>query len=233
MRRDQWLLVGAGVASVALWMIPELRLVLYPLTLFNTHVHELCHAIAALLTGGVPEHILVSADGSGVTPVRGGLMLVVASAGYVGSAVVGGAIIAFSRDEKSSRRVLGTLGWVLASSLVLLVRGDVVGFVWGVIWASLCILGAKFSRGDASVFVARFLGLQLGLTALQALAVLLNLSVSTEAMSDAKILQGQTLVPAIVWALGWATCAVVALGLGLRSAWRGREARPRKATKGA
>ncbi|MBX3111127.1 MAG: M50 family metallopeptidase [Fimbriimonadaceae bacterium] len=220
-RPGQWALLGAGAASVALWAVPPLRFLLWPLTLFNTHVHELCHALAALATGGQVEHILVRPDGSGVTPVMGGNLLVLASAGYLGSAVVGGLMIAFARTEKSSRAVMATVGAMLGLSMLLFVRGELAGLAMGAFWTAAFLAGAKFLRKDAAVFVARFMGMQLGLTALQAVTVLLRLSTSSEAMSDAKILEQASLVPAVFWALGWAACAVVALWLGLRSAWRG------------
>ncbi|MBS1707996.1 MAG: M50 family metallopeptidase [Armatimonadetes bacterium] len=228
MRKDQWALLAAGLVSVAIWMAPALRPVLWPLTLFNTHIHELCHALAALVTGGLPTHIVVNANGSGVTPVTGGLLLVVASAGYVGSAVTGGLVVAFARDEKSSRRVLATLGWVLVGSMALLVRGDIAGILVGMAWAVGLVTLAHYVRGPAASFLARFLGLQLGLTALQALAVLLNLSTWGDAMTDAKILEQTTFVPALFWAVGWALSALVALTLGLRSAWNGKTVRAAK-----
>lgn len=219
-RPAQWALLGAGAASVGLWLVPQLRVVLWPLTLFNTHVHELCHALAAIVTGGRVEYILVRPDGSGVTPVLGGNLLFLASAGYLGSAVVGGLMIALSRTEKSARAVMGVTGGMLAASTILFVRGEPAGFAMGVFWTLAFAAGAKWLRKDAAVFAARFMGMQLGLTALQAVTVLLKLSTSTDAMSDAKILEKASFIPAIFWALGWAACAVVALWLGLRVAWR-------------
>ena len=220
-RPAQWALLGAGAASVGLWLVPQLRVVLWPLTLFNTHVHELCHALAAVVTGGHVAYIVVRPDGSGVTPVVGGNLLFLASAGYLGSAVVGGVMIALARTEKSARVVMATMAGLLGVSMLLFVRGELAGLAMGAFWTAAFAAGAKWLRKDAAVFAARFMGMQLGLTALQAVTVLLKLSSSPDAMSDAKILEKASFIPAIFWALGWAACAVVALWLGLRVAWRG------------
>src|SRR5712692_8304995 len=52
-------------------------------------VHELSHALVAILTGGQVLGIAIRLDGSGVTYARGGNLVLTASAGYVGSSVFG------------------------------------------------------------------------------------------------------------------------------------------------
>ena len=65
LRRDQWTLLGASLASVALWATPLLRPFALPLIYLNTHIHELCHAVTTIATGGAVENIIVLGDGSG------------------------------------------------------------------------------------------------------------------------------------------------------------------------
>ena len=88
LRKDQSILLIAGVLSLAIWLLPLLRPILLPLQYYNTHVHELAHALATVLTGGAVEYVSVFANGGGVTLSAGGFGPLIASAGYVGSAIV-------------------------------------------------------------------------------------------------------------------------------------------------
>ena len=65
------------------------HLVLYPVTLLVTFLHEFGHALGALLTGGTVEGMQINPDGSGYTITRGGNQGVVLMGGYLGSAVLG------------------------------------------------------------------------------------------------------------------------------------------------
>lgn len=220
LRRDQKTLLAAAVLSLVLWAIPVLRLVALPLVYLNTHLHELCHALTALATGGHVKEILVFADGSGVTPVSGGSLLLTASAGYVGSAVIGGLVVAGARTAKAAATILWTVGVVIGLAVLMFVRGDIVGLVSGVFWALLLWFLGKSLKADHAVFAAQFLGVQLALTSLQSLLVLLRISVGMEAMSDAQILQGVTGIPAVFWATAWSLLGLAAIGASLSSAWK-------------
>ena len=142
--RGKMVLVAAGAASVALWVLPELRPALWPLTLFNTYVHELCHAVATVLTGGRVARVVVEADGNGLTLSQGGWPLVIVAAGYLGSSLVGGGVLALSRDASTATKVLAGLAAVLAAALLLVVRGTFVGWVVGLIWAVGLAACARF-----------------------------------------------------------------------------------------
>ena len=60
------LLLIATVITIALWFIPYIGIVTYPIRLFVTFIHEGSHVLAALLTGGAVQSLTISADGSGV-----------------------------------------------------------------------------------------------------------------------------------------------------------------------
>jgi len=186
----------------------------------NTHIHELCHAITAVGTGGSVDYIAVFADGSGVTPVAGGSMLFTASAGYVGAALVGGLLIASSRTPKRAATMLWITCLCIAISLLLFVRGDTVGVISGVFWVVALGLMARKLSGDNVVFAAQFIGMQMALTSLQAFLVLLKVTTSTERQSDALILQDGSGIPAFVWASGWLVFGLFAIALALVSAWK-------------
>lgn len=184
-----------------------------PLVYLNTHVHELGHAVTAIITGGSVQYILVNADGSGLAPVSGGFLPLIAAAGYVGSSVVGGALIAAGARIGSAQKALQLFTALLAISMVFFVRGDWVGVLSGVAWlVALAALSSSKHEGWVRGAVT-FLGIQLALTSLQAFAVLWGANV-LNAHSDAEIMERTTGLPAVVWSLFWLALSLVAI-------WRG------------
>ncbi|MCB0826560.1 MAG: M50 family metallopeptidase [Armatimonadetes bacterium] len=220
MRKDQKLLLFASLASLAIWMVPFLRPFLLPLIYFNTHVHEICHALTAFATGGSADSIQVFANGSGVTWTRGGSGLLISSAGYVGSAIFGGLMIANSRNEKVARRTLWIVFGVLLTLSILLLRGDLVGVISGILWIATVGALAKFAKKEWVVFSTQFLGASLALQSMQAFLTLMNLSVDSNAQTDAQNLADATYIPAPIWATGWLALSIVILVFSLRTAWR-------------
>lgn len=220
LRRDQKLLLASLAAALACWMIPTLRLAALPLIYLNTHLHELCHAIAAWATGGSVHRILVFGDGSGVTLVAGGLPIVVGSAGYLGAGAIGAAMVAAAGSERSARRCLWALSGALAFAMVLLVRGDVSGFVWGMAWVGIPALLAWRLHGSSLVFAAQFLGALQCLASLEALSDLVQIAAATDRPSDAQLMARATGIPDVFWAFLWALAGCALLWAGLRSAWR-------------
>lgn len=219
LRRDQSLLLFASGAAFLLWMVPVGRLVLLPLVYLNTHIHELCHAVAAIATGGSVKEILVFQSGSGVTPVYGGWLTVVASAGYVGSSLVGAAMIFFSRSERGARATLIVLAVALSLSMVLYVRGDWVGVVSGFAWIGILVALAKFLKAGSVIFASQFIGVMQCLNAGYSILTLLKITAVTEIQSDAALMQKATMVPAMVWAVCWAALSLILLVLTLLRAW--------------
>lgn len=193
-------------------------MVVLPIQYLNTHLHELSHALTAVGTGGDVQRIMVFSDGSGVTPVTGGNLLLTASAGYVGATLLGAALIAFSRTPKSAQRSMRFLAVLLAIAMVLWVRGDVMGLVMGWTWVGL-LAWQPLLKGQGFVYAAQFLGIQQGLASLQSVAGLVQLSAVTEVHSDATILQQTSGIPAIVWASMWCVFSLVVLGFTLKASW--------------
>ena len=81
------------VAVIILYLFFYENPVLYPLRIFLTMTHESFHALATLLTGG--KVISIHLNGiEGRTISQGGVYLIIALSGYIGTALLGSLIIA-------------------------------------------------------------------------------------------------------------------------------------------
>ena len=78
-----------GVRAVCFWHSP----VLAPLKIFVVFLHETGHALATVFTGGGVVSMVITPWESGYVEYVGGLPVVIASAGYVGSALFGGVLL--------------------------------------------------------------------------------------------------------------------------------------------
>lgn len=163
-RRALWAALGV---TVALYVLPFGRLVLYPLTLFGTFVHEMGHGLTALVVGGQFESFRMWANGSGIAQVRGtggGLASALVSAGgLVGPTLLGGLLFVVARRARASRVALVLLAAALLTADVIWVRNAFgIAYVATVAMVLLWV-GWRFSREGAQVALV-FVAMQLCLS---------------------------------------------------------------------
>lgn len=107
------------------------NLVLYPVTLLVTFLHEFGHALGAILTGGSVNGMQINPDGSGYTVTVGGSQSVVLMGGYLGSALLGNVLFRIGARHRSfTRLTLVVLACVMA----------LAGVVWFVSFTSTALL---------------------------------------------------------------------------------------------
>lgn len=220
LKKHQKSLVWVCLAALAVWVIAPLRWLLLPLIYFNTYVHELSHAGATLLTGGIVRSVQVFADGSGVTESHGGNGLLLATAGYVGSAIVGGLLVYCSRTGATAKRMLMISAAFIGLGMLLFVRGDTIGVLAGVGWIVALLASAALLDGSAAIFASQFLGVQQCLTSVYAFLTLIRVSSNGLGHSDAAIMADITHIPAIVWSVFWMALGLGAIGVGLHASWK-------------
>jgi hypothetical protein len=109
-RASALILVVAAALTLALSVLPFGGVLTYPFRIFVTYVHESSHVIATLLTGGRALGMNVDPDGSGVAYHRGGVGIIVSSAGYLGSTLFGGFLLLLCGRQAVARRTLVWLG---------------------------------------------------------------------------------------------------------------------------
>ncbi len=109
------------------------NLVLYPVTLLVTFLHEFGHALGAVLTGGMVEGLQINPDGSGYTVTQGGNRGVVLMGGYIGSAFLGNVLFRIGAKHQAFTQItLLTLACLMALS----------GIVWFESFVSTVLLFA-------------------------------------------------------------------------------------------
>jgi hypothetical protein len=203
-------LVVALLASLLLWNLPFGGVVLYPFKLLATWMHELSHGIVMLATGAGFDRMAVYQDTSGYayshgTPGAFGMALV-ASAGYMGTSLIGAALLVVGRTERGARTALAVLGGALLLSVALWVRND---FGMGVILATgvAFAAAAAFAGESVAAFLLNFVAAQACINAVLDIRVLFraNLVVDGEVMaqSDAHNMADATFGAYWLWAGVW------------------------------
>jgi len=214
------LLLGAAALAASAWFVPVLSWAFMPLQYLNTHLHEFSHAFTSIITGGQVDHIEVASNGSGLTFTVGGIQPLITSAGYVGSACIGAAMLALAGTEKGAKIALRGVACILVASMVFWVRGDLVGIVAGLIWAPILWILGGVLKGRTRIFAAQFFGIAECLAAVQAFLILFNYSLTSTQDTDAKIMQSMTGVPGVIWATVWFVISMALMASTLRFAWR-------------
>lgn len=209
-------LLAASVLTILIWFIPFAWILVYPLRLFVTFIHEGGHALAALLTLGSVEFLVIHANASGETYTRGGLQLVIASAGYLASTAYGASLLLLCRNGANAKAVL-TLTAGLILGLAALYAGNPFSLVTGIILALGLILIAIAAHPRAAHFFLSFLAVQCCLNALFDLQTLFLVSAMSNSHSDAIMMQRLTMIPATVWAVFWLFISILALFIALQS----------------
>lgn len=209
----------AGIALVLLFLWNTL--LVYPLRVLVVFFHELAHAAAALATGGSVHLIHVNAFEGGLTITRGGNSLVMLSAGYIGSLLIGGGILVWSSRSHAPQRISRALGVVLLVATIWLVRPVVgFGFVFGLVTSGALLAFADALGRDGNAFVLKVIGMASCLYAVY--DIWSDVLSRRDIVTDADLLANTTGIPAVAWGMLWMTIAVAGTVFFVREACRER-----------
>jgi len=191
-------LIIAGVSQL-LWLTPAL----YPLKIFVVFIHETFHALVTVLTGGRVVSMVVTPWQSGYVHYIGGSSLLIAAAGYIGSALFGGILLILSVRDKWAPSAFGGLALLFGVVTLWFVR-NLFGIIFGLSAAgAFAFLYLKPLPG--APYLIDILAV---MSSLYALYDLTDFLVSG-ARTDAVILAEMTHVPAFIWALLWSAVSLI------------------------
>jgi len=117
-----------------------------PLKVFVVYLHELSHALGALITGGNVQYLVINWDESGFTRTSGGNFLAITSSGYIGSILFGSLMLRtaiISRYEKIFSIFTGFI--VLVFPLVFPQKLSNPVLIMGVSWGLFFIFSGLLS----------------------------------------------------------------------------------------
>lgn len=205
---------------VAVWVLWDTPVV-YPIKIFVVCLHELAHALAALLTGGQVLSIQIFPDEGGLTTTRGGWPFVIASAGYLGSMLLGGTLLYLSSRRQLAQRLMLVLAVLIVLSTLLFFR-NFFAVLYGLLAAAAMFFSARRLSANVNFYIVRFIAIA------SCLYVLLDIRSDLFAASpggqgivnDAVTLSRLTGLPAIIWAVLWMAAALIVLALVLRASVR-------------
>ncbi len=172
----------------------------YPFRLFVVFLHEIGHAVAAVLTGGRVVAIGISPDEGGVCLTRGGWPFLVLNAGYLGSLLFGALFLLLGARRRNASAVVGAIGVFSMAAALLYVR-TWFGFVYTLLAGAALLLVATRLRPAASEWLLAAIGSMSMLYAVADIAS--DVIFRHPGNSDAAALARLTYVPAVLWGLVW------------------------------
>lgn len=152
--KGHWQLLALLALIFALWQTP----VVLPLKIFVVFLHELSHGLAAILTGGQIEELSLSPQQGGHAITRGGSRFLILSAGYLGSLLLGIALLSIALRTRADRLTLGLCGAVMLGVTLLYIR-DLFAFAFCGFTGAAMIATARFLPNTVSDMVLRVIGL--------------------------------------------------------------------------
>jgi hypothetical protein len=188
-----------------------------PLKMFVVLLHEISHALAAILTGGYVERLVLTRDEGGLAFTRGGNRFLILSAGYLGSALWGALLMRLAwASSRARRQALWMMGTALVLVTVLYIR-DLFTLAY-MIFATLAVLAlSRWGSGRLQMAMLWLVGsfsclyaiIDIGTDILLAGPLAgIPLIGGPPRFNDAELLASITFVPAFVWGLLWSVVAV-------------------------
>src|SRR5262247_875772 len=209
-------LLTATALSIVISYVPFGGLVVYPLRLFVTFIHEGGHALAALLTLGSVGRLVIHPNASGETYTYGGLSLLISSAGYLASTAYGAGLLMLLHDSGRAKAVLTVTAAIILTLTGFFTRDQFSLFIGIALTGLLIWVAIGWSARWAHFFLS-FLAVQCCLNALYDLKTLFLISATTNSHSDARAMQGMTFIPSTVWAIFWLAISIITLLFALRT----------------
>ena len=214
-------LAGAAALSLALYLVPQLHFLSWPLLLLSTVVHELGHGLTALALGGHLQRLSIFPDGSGVAQYSAAFGRLAsastAAGGLLAPPLAAAGLFLASRKPSASKRALVAFVLVLLVCLALWVR-NFFGVVFvAALCATLLILVLKAPARSLQLVTA-FLAMQLALAAFSRADYLFTATAQTGqgwAPSDTAQIAQALLLPYWFWGGLIAALSLAILGAGL------------------
>lgn len=207
--RGHWQLMLLTGLVFALWQTP----VALPLKILTVFLHEMSHALAALLTGGSIESLTIDPQQGGAVMARGGNRFISLSAGYCGSLLIGVMLFIVAVRTRWDRLFLGSLGVMILLVTAFYVRsGFALGF--GLLTGALMIAAARFLGHGLNDLLLRLIGLTSMIYV--PYDIFSDTIARSHLRSDARMLAEEFGGPTLFWGGAWLLISLIVIILSLR-----------------
>ncbi|KAI0303299.1 peptidase M50B-like-domain-containing protein [Multifurca ochricompacta] len=213
-QRTTLIVAGCYILIIGiLWHVPYLNFIIYPFKLLTVGFHEMSHAFMGVLTCAHIHSIELDPDEGGATSMSGGIPWLTLPAGYLGSGLIGAALIACGFDTSASK----VASLVLAAFFIFTLwwaRRNLLTWVLLLGMSGLIVLFWFLKGGEALRYLVLFIGVMSCMYVLwdvidDTIARKVN---SSDASAFARICG---CFPSQVWGVIWLFIAFVFFILGL------------------
>jgi hypothetical protein len=192
----------------------------------NTMIHEVGHAVVALLTSGKVHHIVLNADHSGVTVAAlssGWSAFLVGLAGYITASLfaVWQFRVYYRRQEKRGLMIMS----VIAALMLLLFVHEGFGVGWLIGFVVLNLLMWLIGGTVCRLYFLLVAFLSLEESVWSAVNLLVYAAVEPAAAGDAANLAAITGIPAVVWGVVFIVVSLLCAREAIRILFRGMRER--------
>lgn len=199
-----------GIATVLLLFWNSVWLT--PLKILIVFFHEGSHALATVLTGGEVMSLKLFPGQGGEVMSRGGSRFLILSAGYLGSLLIGAALLVLAARTQFDRTLSALLGISIAILTVLYAR-QVYAIVFGLIAGAAFVGIARFLSVHLNDLILRTIGLlSIGYVPLD---IYSDTLARAQLMSDARMLAMEFGGTTQLWGLLWLVVSVVVAAVSL------------------
>ena len=212
--KNHWQLLLISALMLLLWNTP----VMLPFKIFSVFLHEICHGLAAVLTGGSIESITFSTDQGGLAYTRGGSRFAILTVGYLGSLTFGSLLFFLALKTEWDRLILAGLGALILVIALLYIR-DLFPFVFATLTGIGLLAITYTSLSYLSDFCLRIIGVC-------CIIYVPNDIISDTIMrahqnSDARMLANMLGGPTLMWGVLWFLISLGIIYLCLRHGLKG------------
>jgi len=180
--------------------------IIYPVKVFTVLLHEMCHGLAAILTGGSLISIELSPMLGGVAYTAGGSRIVILSAGYIGSCLLGGAIMLAAARTSYDKAISVCIGSAVIFTALIFVR-SAFGFLYSIAFGAIMIAAGRYASEKINDALLMFIGLNCSLYAI--IDIKEDLIERTVPSSDAYRLSEIIPVPSFLIGILWMASSAV------------------------
>ncbi len=216
-KQKRWLEVGVLILLSLIVILLWNSIVVYPIKMLVIILHEMSHAIVAIIAGHPVKSIEITNRLGGQTLIAGGNNFFIAFAGYFGSVVFGVLFFVSAYDLKLLRIFSLTLGVIILLFTANLFKNEFSVF-FGLLFAILLLILPFLKFETAVGYIYKFIGVTSILYIL--VDVKDDLLTLTMRQTDAQLLADLTGVPPILWGFFYTLLSLAALFFIFRYAFR-------------